>query len=306
MHTLGPGLAAHASLAAGWNQRLMLEFWQCLLTPGYCHNAWPWTLPSSEYRCWCVLVTMHAINWRSYLGMVCADTLDWLSGLDVCCGLAAFEMPIWYIVDIPIGLLLRTAEQGINIYKAGQMFLKQHLRLTAICSRQVFFHLTRFFSKKSCWDMPCRRCLLMWVAKPKAHVWNSIKSYAANFPQPHQSWEVMAWWPAGFFHLLRNCKSESRWAAWHWFDVIQALCVVWLVNLLFFLAVAWDLYQGLNPRFFHTFHDEDAKGWAKSVARKVSRLTLERSMLKCANLRLKMLSWHIPILNEQMVARRHR
>ena len=52
------------------------------------------------------------------------------------------------IVDIPIGLLLRTAEQGINIYKAGQMFLKQHLRLTAICSRQVFFHLTRFFSKK--------------------------------------------------------------------------------------------------------------------------------------------------------------
>ena len=57
--------------------------------------------------------------------------------------------------------------------------------------------------------------------------------------------------------------------------------------------------SGMNARFFHTFHDEDSMGWAKGVAKKVSRRTLESAMLKCANLRLALLRWRTSQLNKQ-------
>jgi len=60
----------------------------------------------------------------------------------------------------------------------------------------------------------------------------------------------------------------------------------------------------MNGRFTHCFHDEDAMKWAKAVARRCSRRTLEPAMLKAANLRLKLLKWSSAKLNKQVREKR--
>ena len=56
---------------------------------------------------------------------------------------------------------------------------------------------------------------------------------------------------------------------------------------------------GLNPRFFHCFVDEDMMRWCKLVSRKSHRRTLEKSVLRRANLRLVSLAWRTKVLNKQ-------
>lgn len=56
--------------------------------------------------------------------------------------------------------------------------------------------------------------------------------------------------------------------------------------------------QGLNSRFTHTFVDEDAIGWCKLLANKVTkRKMVEKSLIRSARLRLLTLKWRSKVLN---------
>lgn len=56
--------------------------------------------------------------------------------------------------------------------------------------------------------------------------------------------------------------------------------------------------SGLNPRFEHTFVDEDAMGWAKKLAIKFTRRKIiERSLIRSTRVRLLSLKWRAKMLN---------
>ena len=56
--------------------------------------------------------------------------------------------------------------------------------------------------------------------------------------------------------------------------------------------------SGLNPRYEHTFVDEDAMGWAKKLAIKFTRRKIiERSLIRSTRVRLLSLKWRAKMLN---------
>ena len=56
--------------------------------------------------------------------------------------------------------------------------------------------------------------------------------------------------------------------------------------------------SGLNPRYEHTFVDEDAMGWAKKLAIKFTRRKIiERSLIRSTRVRLLSLKWRAKKLN---------
>ena len=63
--------------------------------------------------------------------------------------------------------------------------------------------------------------------------------------------------------------------------------------------VFWALCcSGLNPRFQHTFVDEDAVGWCKLIAsRTTQRKKIEDTLMRSARLRLLTLKWRARKLN---------
>lgn len=205
---------------------------------------------------------------------------------------------LWMHLDLDVLLIcnfhwarsyeFRTAQEAGQIYRAGMLFLQQHLALTKICARPglcpvMFEGIGRFLrplqAKVAYVDSEakgaCQRLIWFEYCQVSTETGPILDTYFRS---------------KVFHHLLRQTQTFRA------LDCIlictYSICP-WRFGLLH-LAIS-----GMNPRFFHTFHDEDSMGWAKCVAKKVSRRTLESAILKCANLRLALLRWRTSQLNNQ-------
>lgn len=155
----------------------------------------------------------------------------------------------------------RTEAQASAIYDAGMGFIRQHL----ILSR---------------WSV--RRGVVNWQLKPKLHQYD---------------------------HILYNCKLFRALASlfgrfllcltvWPWSN-FQYVFFVQVFFLISFLKAHCKLtFWGTNPRYEHTFVDEDAMGWAKKLAVKFTRRRIiERSLVRSSRVRLLSLRWRAKALN---------